>query len=98
MTSIWTATIGRRQNVIAMPEMQHSAVLGAFSHRSGRGVPLIDMPTIRATASSLMKTQSTEFNTVCTALLVSRVNRIYRLSWTDVEAHGNFCRTSARIP
>ena len=33
----------RRQNVTAMPEMRHPAVLGAFSHRNGRIVPLIDM-------------------------------------------------------
>jgi Chemotaxis signal transduction protein len=35
--------IGRRQPVTAMPEMRHKALLGAFLHRNGRVVPLIDM-------------------------------------------------------
>lgn len=38
----------------------------------------------------------TEFNTVCTGFLVSGVNRIYRLSWTDVEAPGNFLQNVSR--
>ena len=33
----------RRQPVTAMPEMRHPAIRGAFSHRNGRIVPLIDM-------------------------------------------------------
>jgi two-component system chemotaxis response regulator CheV len=38
----------------------------------------------------------TEFNKVITAFQVSGVNRIYRLSWTDVEAPGNFLQTSSQ--
>lgn len=85
--------IGRRQNVTAMPEMRHPAVLGAFSHRNGRIVPLIDMARYLGSApitNEDAKVIVTEFNTVCTGFLVSGVNRIYRLSWTDVEAPGNF--------
>ncbi|MDR3358606.1 MAG: chemotaxis protein [Desulfovibrio sp.] len=85
--------IGRRQNVTAMPDMPHQAVLGAFSHRNGRIVPLIDMARYLGSGpitNEDAKVIVTEFNTVCTAFLVSGVNRIYRLSWTDVEAPGNF--------
>ncbi|MDR2054379.1 MAG: chemotaxis protein [Desulfovibrio sp.] len=85
--------IGRRQNVTAMPDMPHPAVLGAFSHRNGRIVPLIDMARYLGSGpitNEDAKVIVTEFNTVCTAFLVSGVNRIYRLSWTDVEAPGNF--------
>ncbi|MDR1857759.1 MAG: chemotaxis protein [Desulfovibrio sp.] len=85
--------IGRRQVVTAMPEMPHPAVLGAFSHRNGRIVPLIDMARYLGSApieNEDAKIIVTEFNTVCTAFLVSGVNRIYRLSWTDVKAPGNF--------
>ena len=38
----------------------------------------------------------TEFNKVCTGFLVSGVNRIYRLSWTDVEAPGQFLQNMSR--
>ena len=38
----------------------------------------------------------TEFNGVCTGFLVSGVNRIYRLSWTDVEAPGQFLQNVSR--
>ncbi|MDR2744698.1 MAG: chemotaxis protein [Desulfovibrio sp.] len=85
--------IGRRQNVTAMPDMPHPAVLGAFSHRNGRIVPLIDMARYLGSGpitNEDAKVIVTEFNTVCTAFLVSGVNRIYRLSWTDVEAPGSF--------
>ncbi|MDR1777642.1 MAG: chemotaxis protein [Desulfovibrio sp.] len=85
--------IGRRQHVTSMPEMPHPAVLGAFSHRNGRIVPLIDMARYLGSAAISnedAKVIVTEFNTVCTAFLVSGVNRIYRLSWTAVEAPGNF--------
>jgi two-component system chemotaxis response regulator CheV len=88
--------IGRRQNVTAMPDMPHPAVLGAFSHRNGRIVPLIDMARYLGSGpitNEDAKVIVTEFNTVCTAFLVSGVNRIYRLSWTDVEAPGNFLQT-----
>lgn len=83
----------RRQVVTSMPEMRHPAVLGAFSHRNGRIVPLIDMAKYLGSApigNDDAKVIVTEFNTVYTGFLVSGVNRIYRLSWTDVEAPGSF--------
>lgn len=89
----------RRQKVTSMPEMRHPAVLGSFAHRNGRVVPLID--TAKYLSSSPIdnpdaKIIVTEFNTVITAFLVSGVNRIYRLSWADVEAPGKFLQNMSR--
>lgn len=89
----------RRQKVTSMPEMRHPAVLGSFAHRNGRIVPLID--TAKYLSSTPIdnpdaKIIVTEFNTVITAFLVSGVNRIYRLSWTDVEAPGKFIQNMSR--
>lgn len=89
----------RRQIVTAMPEMRHKALLGAFSHRNGRIVPLIDMAVFLgygSTTNDDAKVIVTEFNTVFTAFLVSGVTRIYRLSWTEVEAPGNFLQNVSR--
>ncbi|WP_291438723.1 chemotaxis protein [Desulfovibrio sp.] len=91
--------IGRRQPVTAMPEMRHKALLGAFLHRNGRIVPLIDMACFLGNApitNEDAKVIVTEFNGVCTGFLVSGVNRIYRLSWTDVEAPGQFLQNMSR--
>ena len=89
----------RRQSITAMPEMRHPAVLGAFSHRNGRIVPMIDMAKYLGStpiANEDAKVIVTEFNTVYTGFLVSGVNRIYRLSWTDVEAPGNFLQNISK--
>ena len=91
--------IGRRQPVTAMPEMRHKALLGAFLHRNGRVVPLIDMAQFLGSGpieNDDAKVIVTEFNGVCTGFLVSGVNRIYRLSWTDVEAPGQFLQNVSR--
>lgn len=91
--------IGRRQPVTAMPEMRHQALLGAFLHRNGRIVPLIDMARFLGYGgidNEDAKVIVTEFNNVCTGFLVSGVNRIYRLSWTDVEAPGQFLQNVSR--
>ena len=91
--------IGRRPPVTAMPEMRHKALLGAFLHRNGRIVPLIDMARFLGSApitNEDAKVIVTEFNGVCTGFLVSGVNRIYRLSWTDVEAPGQFLQNMSR--
>ena len=91
--------ISRRQPVTAMPEMRHPAILGAFQHRNGRVVPLIDMALFLDSPpidNEDAKVIVTEFNGVCTAFLVSGVNRIYRLSWTDVEAPGQFLQNMSR--
>lgn len=91
--------IVRRQPVTAMPEMRHPAILGAFLHRNGRVVPLIDMALFldsKPIDNEDSKVIVTEFNELCTAFLVSGVNRIYRLSWTDVEAPGQFLQNMSR--
>ncbi len=85
--------ITRDQPVTAMPQMRHPAVLGAFAHRNGRIVPLIDLALYigaTPTDSSERKIIITEFNTVTTSFLVAGVNRIHRLSWTDVEPPDRF--------
>ncbi|MDR3176128.1 MAG: chemotaxis protein [Desulfovibrio sp.] len=83
----------RLQPVTAMPQMRHPSVLGAFPHRDGKVVPLVDL------ASYLGKTKVptneakiivTELNGIVTAFQVSGVNRIHRLSWRDVEEPGLF--------
>ncbi|MBQ7608228.1 MAG: chemotaxis protein CheV [Desulfovibrionaceae bacterium] len=89
----------RCQPVTSMPEMRHPAIRGAFSHRNGRIVPLIDMAQFLGcdcVDNEDAKVIVTEFNTVFTAFLVSGVNRIYRLSWTEVEAPGNFLQNVSR--
>ena len=57
----------RRQSITAMPEMRHPAVLGAFSHRNGRIVPLIDMAKFLCSTSIATEEAQclyTEFNKV----------------------------------
>lgn len=89
----------RQQKITSMPQMRHPAVLGTFAHRTGRVVPLIDIakylgePAINSTEAKIIVT---EFNTVTTAFLVSGVNRIYRLSWTSVEAPGKLLQNMSR--
>lgn len=81
----------RRQKVTHMPETKHPAILGTFAHRGGRVVPLIDTAVYLHSSpidNPDAKIIVTEFNAVTTAFLVSGVNRIYRLSWADVEAPG----------
>lgn len=88
----------RNQKVTSMPQMRHPAVRGAFAHRNGRIVPLIDLALYigsEPTKSEDCKIIITEFNTVVTSFLVSGVNRIYRLSWTDVEPPDKFLQNNS---
>ncbi len=83
----------RQQPVTAMPQMRHPSVLGAFPHRDGRVVPMVDLAVYldkKRVPSTDPKVIVTEFNNITTGFLVSGVNRIHRLSWQDVEAPGNF--------
>ena len=89
----------RPQPVTAMPQMPHPCVMGAFPYRDGRVVPLVDLAKYLGTESPAeqdRKVVITEFNKVITAFQVSGVNRIYRLSWTDVEAPGMFLQASSK--
>ncbi|MBQ9405506.1 MAG: chemotaxis protein CheV [Desulfovibrio sp.] len=89
----------RRQPITSMPEMRHSAICGAFHHRNDRVVPLIDLGKfleIGPIESPDAKTIVTEFNNLFSAFLVSGVDRIHRLSWTEVEAPGNFLQNASK--
>jgi two-component system chemotaxis response regulator CheV len=89
----------RPQAVTAMPQMPHPCVMGAFPYRDGRVVPLVDLAKYLGTETHSEhepKVVITEFNRVITAFQVSGVNRIYRLSWTDVDAPGNFLQASSK--
>lgn len=89
----------RMQPVTALPQMPHPAVLGAFPHRDGRVIPLVDLAKylgIPRDTSGEPKIIVTEFNTVITGFQVSGVNRIHRISWTDVEAPGRFLQEASR--
>ena len=89
----------RPQPVTAMPQMPHPCVMGAFPYRDGRVVPLVNLAKYLGTeqhADHDPKVVITEFNKVVTAFQVSGVNRIYRLSWRDVEAPGSFLQASSK--
>lgn len=89
----------RPQNITATPQRPHPCVLGAFSYRDGRVVPIVDLniylgnPPVDKDGHKVI---ITEFNKVVTAFQVSGVNRIYRISWTDVEAPGEFLQASSK--
>ncbi len=90
----------RMQKITSMPEMRHPAILGAFMHRNGRVVPLVDVAKYLDNSSIAededAKIIVTEFNNIITGFLVSGVNRIYRLSWTDVEGPGALLQSLSR--
>ena len=89
----------RPQPITAMPQMPHPCVMGAFPYRDGRVVPLVDLAKYLGTEAQQNhepKVVITEFNKVITAFQVSGVNRIYRLSWADVEAPGQFLQASSK--
>ena len=87
----------RMQPVTAMPHMAHPSVMGAFRHRDGKIVPLIDLAVYLNKKAAAEKEEPkiivTEFNTMTTAFKVSGVNRIHRMSWQAVEAPGQFVQT-----
>ena len=83
----------RMQPVTAMPQMRNPAVLGAFPHRDGKIVPLVNLAKYLEKESTLTDSAKiivTEFNHIMTGFLVSGVNRIHRLSWNEVEEPGAF--------
>ena len=83
----------RTQPVTSMPQMRHPAVMGAFPHRDGKVVPLVDLGKylMKGTIDqNNAKIIVTEFNSIVTAFLVSGVNRIHRLNWNEVEEPGGF--------
>ena len=88
----------RMQPVTAMPQMRHPAVMGAFPHRDGKIVPLVNLATYLGKESKLTENAKiivTEFNNIMTGFLVSGVNRIHRLSWNEVEEPGTFLQNAS---
>jgi len=89
----------RLQPCTAMPQMRHPAVMGAFSHRDGKIVPLVDLAKYldkKTTLSEDAKIIVSEFNNIITGFLVSGVTRIHRLSWNSVEEPGTFLQSMSR--
>lgn len=89
----------RMQPCTAMPQMRHPAVMGAFAHRDGKIVPLVDLAKYlskQAAHTDEAKIIVTEFNSILTGFLVSGVTRIHRLSWNDVEEPGGFLQQMSR--
>jgi two-component system chemotaxis response regulator CheV len=89
----------RLQPCTAMPQMRHPAVMGAFSHRDGKVVPLVDLSKYldkETTSNDDAKIIVTEFNSIVTGFLVSGVTRIHRLSWQAVEEPGGFLQNMSR--
>lgn len=77
----------RLPEITEMPEARHPCMLGAFNLRS-RIVPLIDLSIWlgkNMVESDATKVIVTEFNYITNSFLVSGVNRIHRLSWSQVE-------------
>ena len=88
----------RLPNITSVPSKCDPSVLGTFNLR-GKVLPILNLATWLGKTmaeESNAKVIVTEFNGVCTGFLVSGVNRIYRLSWTDVEAPGQFLQNMSR--
>lgn len=88
----------RPQVITSTPQRPHPCVLGAFPYRDGRVVPMVDLNVYLGNppVSSDHKVIITEFNKTVTAFQVSGVNRIYRISWTEVEAPGKFLQECSK--
>lgn len=83
----------RLQPATAMPQMRHPSVMGAFPHRDGKIVPMVNLAVYLGKESELTEDAKiivTEFNNIMTGFMVSGVNRIHRLSWNEVEEPGAF--------
>lgn len=83
----------RLQTATAMPQMRHPSVMGAFPHRDGKIVPMVNLAVYLGKESELTEDAKiivTEFNNIMTGFVVSGVNRIHRLSWNEVEEPGVF--------
>ena len=73
--------------IAAMPNQQHAAVLGTFNLR-GQVLPLVNLGLClnkKMTGTDDDKVIVCEFNGMVSAFVVSGVNRIHRLTWSQVE-------------
>ena len=83
----------RMQTITHLPQTPNLAVMGAFSHRDKKVVPLINLGVFLGKEPKLNEEPKiilTEFNGIVTGFVVSGVNRIHRISWVSVEAPGKF--------
>ncbi len=78
--------------IAAMPNQQHAAVLGSFNLR-GQVLPLINLGLCldkKMADSANDKVIVCEFSGLVSAFVVSGVNRIHRLTWSQVEPPDNY--------
>ncbi len=79
----------RPQDLTLLPSNTKKGLVGMFPLRDGNVIPLIDLAKFFSKNSQKVKEPKlivTEFNKTQAAFLVSGVNRIFRLSWEDIEA------------
>ena len=78
--------------ITAMPNKHHDAVLGTFNLR-GQVLPLVNLGVWldkNMAASDNNKVLVCEFSGIVTAFVVSGVNHIHRLTWSQVEPPDNY--------
>ena len=82
----------RIPHIAAMPNQQHPAVLGSFNLR-GQVLPLVNLGLCldkKMVDSGNDKVIVCEFSGMVSAFVVSGVNRIHRLTWSQVEPPDNY--------
>jgi len=76
----------RRPDIIDFPEKKHPCILGAFRLRQ-RIIPLIDISIWfkkRMNRQAEDKVIVTEFNNIINAFMITGIQRIHRLSWSEI--------------
>ena len=85
----------RCPNITNVPSQHNPAVLGTFNLR-GRVLPLVDLSLWlgkNMVRNDAQKVIVSELSGVVTAFLVSGVNSIHRLSWSQIEAPSRYIQT-----
>ncbi len=88
----------RPQELTLVPSNVKQGVSGMFPFRDGKVIPLINLASYfkkENPKDSDPRIIVTEFNNMQTAFMVSGVNRIYRLSWTEIESPGKIVQEAA---
>jgi two-component system chemotaxis response regulator CheV len=84
--------------IVAMPNQQHPSVLGSFNLR-GKVLPLINLGICldkKMAESTNDKVIVCEFSGTVSAFVVSGVNHIHRLSWSQVERPDNYLQAFSK--
>ncbi len=98
----------RPQDLTLLPSNTKKGLVGMFPLRDGNVIPLIDLAKFFGKNPQKVKEPKlivTEFNKTQAAFLVSGVNRIFRLSWEEIEtpdkivqdASGDYITSVVRI-